>query len=278
MQNMNKILLLIVATIIFFSCQNEDVIVQEEPFGLSRSNGDFLIFNPVPPQWTFSVLYKRFIKDEFNTDPAYQNLVAFDEYTESMFTSLGNTWCEATPLLKLFAYQIYHANKSEPIAMGFDTSLRLDEKEGGIYHLAWGIFFLRAGIGPNFVSRPVLNHELVHVFQHKICKYTMNVNSESLIEFEADIVTDALELVCNKGSFPVDSELFALKDLSNQDRDALKQQYLNELNVLIETTGMNPQTVNEFYNKWYKLIHGKEPNESFQAKALLCITSWKHSV
>lgn len=275
---MNKILSLIIIAFFFCNCQNENVIVEEESLGLSRSNMDFLIFNPVPAQWTFSVLYKRFVKDEFNIDPAYLNLIAFDEYTESMFTSLGNTWFETTPLLKLFAYQIYHANRSEPIAMGFDTSLRLDEKEGGIYHLAWGIFFLRAGVGPNFVSRPVLNHELVHVFQHKVCKYTMNVNTESLIEFEADIVTDALELVCNNGSFPVDSELFALRDLSTQERETLKRQYLRELNILIETTGMNPQIVNEFYNKWYKLIHGKEPNESFQAKALLCITSWRHSV
>ncbi len=275
---MNKILLLIITTIIFFSCQNENLIVREEPLSLSRSNEDFLIFNPVPLEWTFRVLYKRFVKNEFNVNPTYQNLVAFDEYSESMLLANGHTWFESTPLLKLFAYQVFHANGGEPIAMGFDTSLRLDEKEGGVYHLEWGIYFLQAGPGPNFVSRSVFNHELTHIFQHKICKYTMNVDTEDVIEFEADIITDALELVCNKGAFPVDSELFALKDLSSQAKEVLRQQYLNELVILVETAGRNSQIVNEFYSKWYKLVYEKEPKESFQAKALLCITSWKHSV
>lgn len=75
--------------------------------------------------------------------------------------------------------------------MGFDTSLRLDEKEGGVYHTQWGIFFLKAGVGPNYVSRSVFNHELVHAFQDKVCNYTMNINTRPLVEFEADIATDA---------------------------------------------------------------------------------------
>ena len=62
---MNKILSLIIIAFFFCNCQNENVIVEEESLGLSRSNMDFLIFNPVPAQWTFSVLYKRFVKDEF---------------------------------------------------------------------------------------------------------------------------------------------------------------------------------------------------------------------
>ena len=207
---MRKLLLLLVVTIIFFSCQNKNVILDEERLGFSRSNWEILIPNPVPPVWTFGVFYRKFVKDEFNTNSDYQNLVAFDMYTESMFTSLGSNWFESTPLLKLFAYQVFCANGNEPIPMGFDTSLRLDEKEGGVYHTQWGIFFLKAGVGPNYVSRSVFNHELVHAFQDKVCNYTMNINTRPLVEFEADIATDALEFVCNKGSFPNDYEPFLL--------------------------------------------------------------------
>ena len=38
----------------------------------------------------------------------------------------------------------------------------------------------------------------------------MNINTRPLVEFEADIATDALEFVCNKGSFPNDYEPFLL--------------------------------------------------------------------
>ena len=107
---MRKLLLLLVVTIIFFSCQNKNVILDEETLGFSRSNWEILIPNPVPPVWTFGVFYRKFVKDEFNTNSDYQNLVAFDMYTESMFTSLGSNWFESTPLLKLFAYQVFCAN------------------------------------------------------------------------------------------------------------------------------------------------------------------------
>ena len=59
---MRKLLLLLVVTIIFFSCQNKNVILDEETLGFSRSNWEILIPNPVPPVWTFGVFYRKFVQ------------------------------------------------------------------------------------------------------------------------------------------------------------------------------------------------------------------------
>lgn len=273
---MKRILLIIVAITIFFSCEDEYTVLKEERVGTTKSNWDITIPNGVPSDWGMRNLYTKFVKDVYNTKPAYQSLVAFDEHSEAILKSFGDIWFKANPLLKLFAYQIFHANGESSIMMGFDTSLRLEEKEGGVYHPLWGMYFLKAGPGINYISRQVFIHELVHAFQDKICKYVMNDNTKPFIEFEADIATDALEFVCNGETFPQDYELCLLRNVTSQKAAQLRDQYVRELTELVETAGLSEQTVNRFYNKWYKIIHGVDPSESCQANAVLCITFWKH--
>ena len=269
---MKKILLFILLVVILLACQ-ENLVLDEEKLELSESLYWDVMFDPPRAGWKLKDFYKKFERDVNINDSRYKKLIALDEYSEQSLIKFGDIWFSQAPILSMFAYQVFLANGNEPMSIGFDTALRLDEAEGGTYHTRWGMFFLKAGVGINFISREVFTHELVHAFQHKVCKYTMDNNESDMpfVEAEADMVTDVMGYYPNRNLSGYKSMFFKNVD----DPKILEQEklYLEELTILIET-GFVPEKITEFYNKWYKIVRGQDPGYRSRTEALLRILTW----
>ena len=269
---MRKIILLVLFVTILASCLQEVLNLETEKIRSSFIPWVPENCYPVLPGWTMEGFYKRFVRDNKITDEKYKSLCAFDIHTESSFKSLANDWLERLPILKSIAYRVFYENGNEAISMGFDTSLKSEDNVGAVYN-KWGIYFLRRGEGPHVIARDVFTHELVHAFQHKALKYNMNVD-EPFIEFETDIVTDALEFLYNSYSYPEKYESMLFRDVHDSRIKGKETQYLKELNVLVLTGKFNTEKITEFYVKWYKEIHGNNPPYVYAPRALGYVVSW----